>query len=117
MIIIVVSAILGVCCAIAFDLYIPQSFSTYAAILIIAAFDSVMGAYKSLLADKFSAAAFLSGFFGNSLLAALMAFFGKKIDLDLYIPIVFVFTMRIFNNFAFIRRYYLKKLKKKLKKC
>lgn len=117
MIIIIVSAILGIFCAIAFDLYIPQSLSMYAAIVIIAALDSVMGAYKSLLADKFDAAAFISGFFGNSLLAAVMLFFGKKIDLDLYIPIVLVFTMRIFNNFAFVRRYYLKKLKKKLKKC
>ena len=52
MIMIVISAILGVLCAIAFDLYIPAAMSTYAAVLIIAAFDSVMGAYKSLLCGQ-----------------------------------------------------------------
>lgn len=117
MIIIIVCAILGVFLAIAFDLYIPQSLSTYAAIVIIAALDAVFGAFKSVLSDRYDSVIFISGFVGNSLLAALMVFFGKKIDLDLYIPVIVVFTIRIFNDFAFVRRYYLKKLKKKLKKC
>ncbi len=117
MIIIIAAVILGICSAIAFDLYIPPSLSTYAAIVIIAVIDSLMEAYKSLLRDKFSALVFVTGFFGNSILAALMVFFGKKIDLDLYYAVIIVFTMRIFSNFSFIRRYYLKKIKKKLRKC
>ena len=117
MIMIVISAILGVLCAIAFDLYIPAAMSIYAAVLIIAAFDSVMGAYKSLLADKFDPLVFVSGFFGNSVIAAIMVFVGKKLDIDLYLAVMVVFTMRIFGNFSFVRRFYLKKLKKKLKKC
>lgn len=117
MITVIVCAILGVFCAIAFDLYIPPYLSMYAAIVIIASLDAVMDAYKSLLADGFDAWEFLSSLFGNSILGALIVFFGKKIDLDLYIPVILVFTMRIFNNFAFARRYYLNKLKKKLKKC
>ena len=117
MIIIIVCAILGVFCAIAFDLYIPQVLSIYAAIFIISAIDSVMGACKALLGDRFDTATFLSGFFGNTFLAILMMFLGKKIDLDLYIPIVFVFSLRIFSNFSYLRRYYLRKAKKKLKKC
>lgn len=117
MIIILTAAFLGILAAIAFDLYIPPALSTYAAIIIIAAIDSVMGAYKSLLRDKFRIGVFITGFFGNSLLAALMVFFGKKIDLDLYYAVTIVFTMRIFSNFSFVRRYYLRKLSKKLKKC
>ena len=117
MVIIIIAALLGVCAAIAFDLYIPPALSTYAAVIIIAAVDSVMGAYKSLLSDKFNPAVFITGIFGNSILAALMIFLGKKIDLDLYYAVLVVFTMRIFNNFSFIRRYYLRKLSKKLKKC
>ncbi len=117
MIIILTGAILGILCAIAFDLYIPPALSSYAAIVIIAALDAVFGAYKSLLSDRFDTIIFISGFIGNSLLAALMVFLGRKIDLDLYIPVIVVFTMRIFNDFAFVRRFYLKKLKKKLKKC
>ena len=117
MIIVIAFAILGIFSAIAFDLYIPPALSSYAAIVIIAALDAVFGAYKSLLSDRFDTAIFISGFIGNSLLAALMVFLGRKIDLDLYIPVIVVFTMRIFNDFAFVRRFYLKKLKKKLKKC
>lgn len=117
MLFIIIAAVLGVFCAIAFDLYIPAYMSTYAAIVIIAAFDSVMGAYKSLLADRFNPWVFMSGFFLNSILAALMVMLGKRIDLDLYMAILVVFTFRIFSNFSFIRRYYLKKIKKKLKKC
>ena len=117
MIIVIAFAILGIFSAIIFDLYIPPALSSYAAIVIIAALDAVFGAYKSLLSDRFDTLIFISGFIGNSLLAALMVFLGRKIDLDLYIPVIVVFTMRIFNDFAFVRRFYLKKLKKKLKKC
>lgn len=117
MFIVIISAILGIVCAIAFDLYIPAALSSYVSIVIVAAFDSVMGAYKSILADRFDALVFVSGFFGNSVLAAVMVFLGKKLDIDLYLPVVVVFTVRIFSNFSFIRRFYLKKLKKKLKKC
>jgi len=117
MIIIITASIIGILAAIAFDLYIPPSMSTYAAIVIIASIDSILGAYKSLLRDKFSTIVFVTGLFGNSFLAALMVFFGKKLDLDLYYAVIIVFTMRIFSNFSFIRRYYLRKLSKKLKKC
>lgn len=116
MIIIIACSLLGVFCAIAFDLYIPQVLSIYAAIVILSAIDSVMGACKALLSDRFDAITFLSGFFGNAILAALFMFFGKKIDLDLYMPIVFVFSLRIFSNFGYLRRVYLKKVKKKVKK-
>ena len=117
MILILVSAILGVCAAIAFDLYIPPFLSTYIAVVIFAATDSAMGAYKSLLRDKFDPWIFVTGFFVSSVLSALMVFFGKKIDLDLYYAVLVVFTMRIFNNFNYIRRVYIKKIKQKLKKC
>ncbi len=112
MIIVIVASLLGIICAIAFDLYVPAALSSYAAVLIIASIDAVMGAYKSLLRDRFDMGVFLTGFFGNSLLAALMVFLGKKIGLDLYYAVIIVFTIRVFNNFSFIRRYYLKKLKK-----
>ena len=117
MIIIITAGILGILSAIAFDLYVPHFLSTYVAIVILSAADSVLGAYKSLLRDRFDSLTFVSGFFGNSLLAALMVFLGKKIGLDLYYAVVVAFTIRIFNNFSFIRRFCLKKISKKLKKC
>lgn len=117
MLIIILASILGVFSAVAFDLYVPAYLSSYAAIVIISAVDSLMGAYKSLLRNKFDITVFVTGFFGNSLLAAFMVFLGKKIELDLYYAVLIVFTLRIFNNFSFIRRYYLKKISQKLKKC
>lgn len=117
MIIILFGIIAGILSAIAFDLYIPSALSAYASIVIISAFDSVMSAYKMLLRDKFTPGVLITGFFGNSFLAALMVFVGRKIDLELYQAVVIVFTMRIFSNFSFVRRYYLKKISKKLKKC
>ena len=117
MIIIALGIILGVISAIAFELYIPAVLTSYAAVIIKAAIDALMSAYKELLKDKFAVLVFVTGFFGNSVLAALMVFFGKKIGLDLYYAVVIAFTMRIFSNFSFIKRYYIKKISKKLKKC
>jgi len=117
MLIILFAGIVGICAAIAFDLYVPAYLSSYFAIVIIASIDSAIGAYKSLLHDKFDVWVFLSGFFVNSVLAAIMVFLGKKIELDLYYAVIIVFTFRIFNNFSYIRRYYLIKIRKKLKKC
>lgn len=117
MLFIIVAALLGAVCAVLFDLYIPAFLSTYAAIVIIAAFDSVTGAYKALISEKFDSWVFISGFVLNSVLAALMVMVGKRLDLDLYLAMLVVFTYRIFMNFSYIRRYYIKKIKQKLKKC
>ncbi len=117
MIIILLSALVGVLCAIAFDLYASLEFSAYLSVLIIAAIDSVMGAYKSFLSDEWDVLVFGTGFFGNSILSALMVFLGHKIGLDLYYAVIIVFTYRIFTNFSFVRREWIKKIDKKLKKC
>jgi len=117
MLLVLFAIIFGVGAAIAFDLYVPPYLISYIGIVIISAVDSVMGAYKSLLRERFDPLVFATGFFGNSLMAALMVFWSKKIEVDIYYAVVVVFTIRIFNNFSFIRRYYLKKIRQKLKKC
>lgn len=117
MIIILLFSLLGILCAIGFDLYASLEFSAYLSVLIIAAIDSVMGAYKSFLNGEWDIVIFGTGFFGNSILSALMVFLGRKIGLDLYYAVIIVFTYRIFTNFSFIRRQWIKKIDKKLKKC
>ena len=67
-------------------------------------------------ADKFDPLVFVSGFFGNSVIAAIMVFVGKKLDIDLYLAVMVVFTMRIFGNFSFVRRVLFKKIEEKVKK-
>jgi len=92
---------------------IPQQYSIYLAVAILAALDSVFGGVASTLQGKFNMKVFISGFFGNALLAAALAYIGDQLGLQLYLAAIFAFGNRIFLNFALIRRYILNKSTKK----
>ncbi|NLV37458.1 MAG: small basic family protein [Clostridiaceae bacterium] len=92
---------------------IPQQYSIYLAVAILAALDSVFGGVASTLQGKFNMKIFISGFFGNALLAAALAYIGDQLGLQLYLAAIFAFGNRIFLNFALIRRYILNKSTKK----
>jgi small basic protein len=92
---------------------IPQQYSIYMAVAILAALDSVFGGAASTLQGKFNMKVFISGFFGNALLAAALAYIGDQLGLQLYLAAIFAFGNRIFLNFALIRRYILNKSSKK----
>jgi len=92
---------------------ISYTYSGYLAIAIIAALDSVFGGVASSLNKKFDMAIFLSGFFGNAILAILLAYLGQKLNVDIYLVAIFVFVTRMFNNLGFIRRFYLEKFRKR----
>jgi small basic protein len=83
---------------------IPGAFAKYLSVALLAALDSVFGGLKSILEDKFDGAVLLTGFFTNALLAALLAFLGDRLGVDLYMAAVFVFGVRLFQNLATIRR-------------
>lgn len=95
---------------------ISYTYSGYLAIAIIAALDSVFGGIYSSLNKKFDMAIFLSGFFGNAILAILLAYLGQKLNVDIYLVAIFVFVSRMFNNLAGIRRYYLEKIRERTSK-
>jgi len=88
------------------------TYSKYLAIAVLACMDSVFGAVSGYVEKKFDMAVFVTGFFGNSLLAVALTFIGEKLSLDLYLGAVLVFGNRMFVNFAIIRRYLLNKFKK-----
>lgn len=92
---------------------ISYTYSGYLAIAIIAALDSVFGGVAQFLNKKFDMAIFLSGFFGNAILAILLAYLGQKLNVDIYLVAIFVFVTRMFNNLGFIRRFYLEKFRKR----
>jgi len=98
----------GCALAVMFDIYIPAYFIPYAAMMILASLDSLLGAYTASLRGKYDFTIFITGFFGNALISALLIFFGKKVGLDLYLAASLVFVMRIFQNFAIARRIFLK---------
>lgn len=92
---------------------IPQQYSNYVAVAILAALDSVFGGIAATVQGKFNMGIFLSGFFGNALLAAGLAYIGDQLGIQIYFAAIFAFGNRLFLNFAVIRRYILNKISKK----
>lgn len=94
---------------------ISYTYSSYLAIAIIAALDSVFGGISSVINKKFDMKIFISGFFGNAILAILLTVLGEKLNIDIYLAAIVVFVGRMFTNLAIIRRYYVEKWTEKMK--
>ena len=92
---------------------ISYTYSSYLAIAIIAALDSVFGGITSVIKKNFDLKIFVTGFFGNAILSILLTYLGQKLNVDIYLAAIVVFVGRMFNNLAIIRRYYLEKWDKK----
>lgn len=112
-IILIVFIIAGV--LIGMNVAIPLSYSNYIAVAILACLDSVFGAFSANVEKKFSMSVFISGFIGNALVAILLVFIGEKLNVDIFLAAVIVFSSRLLNNFSSIRRYFLEKMEKKAK--
>ena len=106
-----IGLLLGVFLGLVFDVNIPESFSPYMSVEILACLDSVFGAFRASLNNNFKSDIFISGFFGNALLAAGLAYLGDKLGIPIYIASVIVFGGRIFDNFGAIRRILLERFK------
>lgn len=91
---------------------ISYSYSTYLAIAIIAAIDSVFGGITGVLKQEFDFKVFISGFFCNSILSILLTYLGNKLNVDIYLAAIVVFVGRIFLNLTAIRKYYIDKWSK-----
>ena len=95
---------------------ISYTYSSYLAIAIIAALDSVFGGISSVIKKNFDLKIFISGFFGNAILAILLTILGQKLNVDIYLAAIVVFVWRMFMNLGTIRRYYVEKWSSKLTK-
>lgn len=94
---------------------ISYTYSSYLAIAVVAALDSVFGGITSVINKKFDLKIFITGFFGNAILAILLTILGQKLNVDIYLAAIVVFVGRMFVNLAIIRRYYVDKWSKMLK--
>ncbi len=94
---------------------ISYTYSSYLAIAIIAALDSVFGGIASVINKRFDMKIFISGFFGNAILAILLTVLGEKLNVDIYLAAIVVFVWRMFMNLGIIRRYYVEKWTEKIK--
>lgn len=106
-----IGLIIGIIVGIVWNINIPDQFSPYMSVAILACLDSVFGAVRASLSKSFQVDIFISGFFGNAVLAAALAYLGDKMGVPIYLAAVIVFGGRIFDNFAIIRRLLIEKAK------
>ncbi len=95
--------IIGIILGTLLNFQIPPVYIKYLSIAVLASLDSVMGGIRSALEENFDATVLLTGFFTNATLAALLAYLGDRLGVDLYYAAVFVFGVRLFQNLASIR--------------
>lgn len=98
------------------DLVVPYAFTEYIAVAILAFLDSLFGAAAASMQKKFDLPIFITGFFGNAIIAIFLVFLGQKLNVDIYLAAVIVFSTRLFNNFSIIRRMAVDDVSKKRKK-
>lgn len=109
----IIGLLIGIILGFFFDLKLPPYLSAYMSVAILACLDSVFGAVRSNLSNNFKADIFISGFFGNALIAVALAYLGDKLGIPMYMAAVIVFGSRIFDNFAIIRRLVIEKLRRR----
>ena len=108
-----IGLIIGLIIGLLWNIEIPPEFSSYVAVGILAAIDSVVGALTANLKNQYNTRHFVSGFIVNSAIAVLLAALGDQLDLQLSLAAVFAFGNRIFINFSTIRRILLARMSKK----
>ena len=80
----IIACILGVAVGLNAPI-ISYTYSSYLAIAIIAALDSVFGGVASVINKKFDMKIFISGFFVNAILAMALTYLGEKLNVDIYL--------------------------------
>ncbi|WP_079508353.1 small basic family protein [Mesobacillus jeotgali] len=105
----IMGLIIGVIIGLLTDIRIPEEYSNYLSIAILAALDTLFGGIRAQLQNIYDEKVFVSGFFFNIVLAASLAFLGVHLGVDLYLAAVFAFGVRLFQNIAVIRRILLTK--------
>ncbi|HZG16708.1 MAG TPA: small basic family protein [Candidatus Bathyarchaeia archaeon] len=105
----VLGLVLGIAAGLLLDWRVPQEYSSYLSIALLAGLDTIFGGIRSYLERTFNVRIFMSGFFFNILFAAGLAFLGAFLGIDLYLAAIVAFGVRLFNNLAVIRRIILSK--------
>jgi small basic protein len=105
----IIGLLLGILLGLLTDIRLPDEYSNYLSIAVLAALDTLFGGIRAHLQANFDEKVFVTGFFFNILLAASLAFLGVHLGVDLYLAAIFAFGVRLFNNIAVIRRILLAK--------
>jgi small basic protein len=86
---------------------VPLWLEPYLPLAVVAALDAVFGGLRATLDHIFDEKVFVVSFLSNTLVAALIVFFGDQLGVggQLSTAIVVVLGIRIFSNVAAIRRH------------
>jgi small basic protein len=109
MILPIAGLLIGIIIGIAFPISVPIAYAKFMSVALLASLDSVFGGLRAGIEEKFDNTVFITGFFTNALLAAGLVYVGERLGIDLYYVALLAFGLRIFQNLAIIRRYFLKK--------
>lgn len=109
----VIGVLFGILLGLFVPITIPAKYSIYVAVAILASLDTVCGGFVASLKKRFDLSIFLSGFFLNAILAAILTYIGEKIGIQLYLAAIVAFGNRLFFNFGVIRRILIKRYMKK----
>jgi len=94
----------GLALGLIFNVAYPMQYSFYITMALLAGMDSVGGALRAYLEDKYNNVVFVTGFITNAALAWLFTFIGNELGVPLYYAAILVFGGRLFNNLAVCRR-------------
>lgn len=109
----IIGLIIGIILGIILPINIPRTLSLYLSVALLACLDSVFGGIRASVENKFDTDIFISGFFGNAVLAALLTYLGDRLNVPIYLAAVVVFGGRLFNNFAVMRREIIEGIRRK----
>jgi small basic protein len=105
----ILGVILGLLIGTFLPISMPIEYAKYLSVALLASLDSVFGGLRAGSEKKFDNLVFMTGFFTNALLAAGLVYIGERIGIDLYYVALLTFGLRVFQNLAIIRRYFLKR--------
>lgn len=85
-------------------------YAPYLSLATLAGLDTLLGGIRAGIDGRFQDDVFVSGFILNTLLAALLAYLGDRIGVDLFLAAVVALGTRVFLNLSLIRRHYLARM-------
>jgi len=99
----IVALIIGFLLVYRLNLDVPANYADYLSIAILAGLDSIAGGIRARLEDNFDEYVFTTGFFVNMILAALLAYLGDRMGVNIYLAVIVALGVRIFQNLGRIR--------------
>ena len=91
----VVGLIVGLIIGIFAPISIPVQYAKYMSVAVLASLDSVFGGLRAGMEEKFDNMIFVSGFFTNAALAAILVYIGDRLGIDILCGLINIWFAHI----------------------